>query len=310
MRKWRQSPSRIARRRRALGIDPVPDLCPSAGSCEQSARRKMGKAAGKKAADAAVAAPPPKLTMMSFFSKSTVKTSESEKGLESKGQEPAVSVEGATMTKNDAVCVHRTKPDAKRSDDTPQRPSNPSPEAMQVEGGAKASEDNQVAKEGNVVNLTINKFDAVDQDDDDCVMIESSPEDVKAQNKGRGASSAAPGAVGAGAAASPSASAASGGDKRKTPSATIKDAKASPASKAASTTSKALSDATADSKKAAKQPANSIKQAFTSCTNFFKPAEKKEIKTRERPAHPVGAAIEVDESLLVAAQFLSTFSYV
>ena len=270
----------------------------------------MVKAAGKKAADAAVAAPPPKLTMMNFFSKAPVKAVDSDKGLESKGQEPVGTVEDAATAKNNKICDHSSKPDANRSDDTPQRPSNPSPpspRAMQTEGGEKPGEDDQVSEEGKVVNLTIDKFDAVDNDDDDCVMIESSPEDVKAQSKG--ASSANLATAGAVAATSSSAPAASGGSKGKAPGATTKAAKQSQASKAAGTTSKAADGAAAEEKKAGKQPVNSIKQAFTSCTNFFKPAEKKEIKVRERPAHPAGAAIEVDESLLVAAQFLSTFSY-
>lgn len=272
----------------------------------------MVKAAGKKAADAAVAAPPPKLTMMNFFSKAPVKAVDSDKGLESKGQEPVVTVEDAATAKNNKICDHSSKPDANRSDDTPQRPSNPSPpspRAMQTEGGEKPGEDDQVSEEGKVVNLTIDKFDAVDNDDDDCVMIESSPEDVKAQSKGASSTNLATAGAVAVAATSSSAPAASGGSKGKAPGATTKAAKQSQASKAAGTTSKAADGAAAEEKKAGKQPVNSIKQAFTSCTNFFKPAEKKEIKVRERPAHPAGAAIEVDESLLVAAQFLSTFSY-
>lgn len=267
--------------------------------------------AKSKAAEQPAAAAAPKLTMMSFFLKAPAATVDvagkgqlgSAEGLAVpaviKAKGGAEPLKEQELEQRNAVCIDGGKHESGRSDSTPQRPTNfsmpsPSTESKEKRSGGERSEE-QLKGEGKVVNLTLGKFDAVvDKDDDDCVMIMSSPEEAKKESKTSGGEDSASGCP---------------AGKAK-PSATAPKASKSPsAGKAARGASKAASG---DSKKAADSPAQapalSIKRAFASCTNFFKPAEKKEIKTRERPAHPIGAEVKAEEDLLMVAQFLSSFS--
>jgi hypothetical protein len=266
-----------------------------------------GKTAAKtkKAVAVAPVQAPPKSTILNFFSKAPAPPSNASPAA---GHEENENTEGKASD-DDVIMCDEEGVKLPATQGTPLRP----PSLMK--DSPKSSSQPSASENAKIINLSKDGFGKIppadkDDSDDACIMIHGAEDDNKS-GKATGAVSvtsqqekAADSSTKEKKAGGTTASQNSSG---KEPARAKASAAASAPSVSKSTNASKGAKKTVTAAPTPKTSSNPVGQKSGTCSTFFKPAEKKEVKQKARPPHPEGKRVDMDEDLLMVAQFASTF---